>query len=120
MTKHKAKPVTSEFASKFSLYGPLVKALEKKGYKTATPIQRKVIPELILKKDVVGMARTGSGKTGAFVVPLLHHLKAHSGKVSFKNIRIFISYFYARLVRVRSFWHLVGSLRCKSRLTSTN
>lgn len=81
MGQTEAKAVKSEFAAKFNLYGPLVKALEKKGYKNPTPIQRKVIPELLQRNDVVAMARTGSGKTGAFVIPLIHHLKTHSAKV---------------------------------------
>lgn len=42
-----------------------------KGYKTLTPIQDKVIPVVINKRDVIGIANTGTGKTAAFLVPLL-------------------------------------------------
>ncbi|XGW32105.1 hypothetical protein V3C99_010353 [Haemonchus contortus] len=51
------------------------KGIEKKGYKHPTPIQRKTIPCILDGKDVVAMSRTGSGKTAAFVIPLLQQLK---------------------------------------------
>ena len=59
----------------------LLKAVTKKGYKVPTPIQRKCIPVILEGHDVVGMARTGSGKTAAFLIPLLEKLKTHSPKV---------------------------------------
>lgn len=59
----------------------LLKAITKKGFSVPTPIQRKTIPLLLGDKDVVGMARTGSGKTAAFVIPMIERLKAHSQKV---------------------------------------
>ncbi|EXJ84201.1 ATP-dependent RNA helicase dbp10 [Capronia epimyces CBS 606.96] len=59
----------------------LLKAITRKGFSVPTPIQRKTIPLLLNDKDVVGMARTGSGKTAAFVIPLIEKLKVHSSKV---------------------------------------
>lgn len=59
----------------------LLKAITRKGFAVPTPIQRKTIPLLLQNKDVVGMARTGSGKTAAFVIPLIQKLKTHSTKV---------------------------------------
>jgi ATP-dependent RNA helicase DDX54/DBP10 len=62
--------------------GPkLLKAITRKGFSVPTPIQRKTIPLLLDRLDVVGMARTGSGKTAAFVIPMIEKLKGHSAKV---------------------------------------
>lgn len=49
-------------------------AMKAAGYGFPTPIQRKVIPNVLAGDDVVAMARTGSGKTAAFLAPLLHRL----------------------------------------------
>jgi ATP-dependent RNA helicase DDX54/DBP10 len=43
-----------------------------------TPIQRKAIPAIMEGHNIIAMARTGSGKTGAFVIPIVERLKAHS------------------------------------------
>ncbi|MCJ1411624.1 ATP-dependent RNA helicase dbp10 [Ptychographa xylographoides] len=59
----------------------LLKAITRKGFAVPTPIQRKTIPMVMDGQDVVGMARTGSGKTAAFVVPMIEKLKGHSAKV---------------------------------------
>ncbi|ROT41810.1 DEAD/DEAH box helicase [Sodiomyces alkalinus F11] len=58
----------------------LLRAITRKGFSVPTPIQRKTIPLIMDRRDVVGMARTGSGKTAAFVVPMIERLKAHSAK----------------------------------------
>ncbi|KAJ2814756.1 ATP-dependent RNA helicase dbp10, partial [Coemansia erecta] len=60
------------------LHPPLFRAIINKGFKVPTPIQRKTIPVIMGGRDVVGMARTGSGKTAAFLIPMIHRLKAHS------------------------------------------
>ncbi|KAL2153286.1 hypothetical protein VTH82DRAFT_4441 [Thermothelomyces myriococcoides] len=59
----------------------LLRAITRKGFSVPTPIQRKTIPLILDKRDVVGMARTGSGKTAAFVIPMIEQLKAHSARV---------------------------------------
>lgn len=59
----------------------LLKAISRKGFSVPTPIQRKAIPLVLEGQDVVGMARTGSGKTAAFVIPMIEKLKVHSAKV---------------------------------------
>ncbi|KAJ1934037.1 ATP-dependent RNA helicase dbp10, partial [Linderina pennispora] len=64
----------------------LFRAIMKKGFKVPTPIQRKTIPVVLSGRDVVGMARTGSGKTAAFLIPMIQHLKAHSVKVGARAI----------------------------------
>ena len=58
-----------------------LKAVTRKGFSVPTPIQRKTIPLILGGQDVVGMARTGSGKTAAFVIPMLEKLKSHSAQV---------------------------------------
>ncbi|EGV64202.1 ATP-dependent RNA helicase dbp10 [Yamadazyma tenuis] len=58
----------------------LIGNIIKKGFKQPTPIQRKAIPLIMDSRDVVGMARTGSGKTAAFTLPMVEKLKAHSAK----------------------------------------
>ncbi len=50
---------------------PVFSALQDVGYKTPTPIQAAVIPHMIEKKDLLAQARTGTGKTAAFALPLL-------------------------------------------------
>lgn len=51
-----------------------------KGYKTPTPIQDKAIPVILTGKDVVGIANTGTGKTAAFLLPLLHKVLQNRGQ----------------------------------------
>jgi ATP-dependent RNA helicase DeaD len=52
----------------------ILKALGELGYEEPTPIQREAIPLLLERKDLVGQAATGTGKTAAFALPLLHRL----------------------------------------------
>lgn len=53
---------------------PILKALEAEGYTHPTPIQEQAIPILLKGKDLLGVAQTGTGKTAAFGIPILHHL----------------------------------------------
>jgi ATP-dependent RNA helicase RhlE len=53
---------------------PLLKALAAEGYVTPTPIQAQAIPPVMLGKDLLGIAQTGTGKTAAFALPILHRL----------------------------------------------
>jgi ATP-dependent RNA helicase RhlE len=50
------------------------KAISVEGYIQPTPIQEECIPHLLSKRDMIGSAQTGTGKTAAFTLPLLHHL----------------------------------------------
>lgn len=69
-----------------NLMPALMKAIARKGFRQPTPIQRKCIGPLMEGSDVVGMARTGSGKTAAFVLPMIQKLKAHSVKVGVRGL----------------------------------
>lgn len=53
---------------------PILKALQEEGYTNPTPIQEQAIPILLKRKDLLGVAQTGTGKTAAFGIPILHHL----------------------------------------------
>ena len=52
----------------------LQRAISAAGYLTPTPIQVRAIPELLAGKDLIGIAQTGTGKTAAFMLPILNHL----------------------------------------------
>lgn len=70
---HKALPLPTEFAA-LGVEVPINKALAKMGFATPTDIQRAMIPLLLEGRDVVGQARTGTGKTAAFGIPTLQQL----------------------------------------------
>ncbi len=62
--------------SELGVSEPLCRALAAKQYTTPTPIQARTIPTLLEGKDLLGIAQTGTGKTAAFVVPILQRLAA--------------------------------------------
>ncbi len=53
------------------LIDPIYRAVADKGYETPTPIQRQAIPKVLQRKDVLGIAQTGTGKTAAFSIPII-------------------------------------------------
>lgn len=57
--------------NQLGLAEPILRALNAEGYTTPTPIQARVIPVMLEGRDIVGIAQTGTGKTAAFVLPLL-------------------------------------------------
>ena len=56
------------------LHERLLRALDELGYETPTPIQSDSIPHLLNKRDLLGCAQTGTGKTAAFALPILNFL----------------------------------------------
>lgn len=72
----------------FNLSRPILRGLASVGFTDPTPIQRKTVPVALLGKDIVGSAVTGSGKTGAFVVPILERLLFRPRKVPTSRVAI--------------------------------
>ena len=58
----------------FGLAEPITRALAEEKYVTPTPIQIQAIPIALSRRDVIGIAQTGTGKTAAFALPILNHL----------------------------------------------
>lgn len=67
-------PKTFESAG---LAAPILRAVSEKGYSEMSPIQSEAIPVVLQGRDVMGAAQTGTGKTAAFTLPLLHRLMKH-------------------------------------------
>ncbi len=65
------------FDSLTNLDPKLLRAVADQGYETMTPIQAKAIPIVLAGRDVMGAAQTGTGKTAAFSLPLLHRMLRH-------------------------------------------
>ena len=60
--------------NELGLSEPILKAVSAEGYNNPTPIQAKAIPTLLKGQDIIGIAQTGTGKTAAFVLPILHDI----------------------------------------------
>lgn len=65
--------------SSLGLSPALLKTLEQQSFSAPTPIQELAIPAILSKKDVLGIAKTGSGKTASYVLPLLTNLQGSTG-----------------------------------------
>lgn len=74
--------------SDFAIHDALKKVIAQKGYTTPTPIQDKSIPHILAGLDVVGIANTGTGKTAAFLIPLIH--KVMIGIMAKRNEQVLI------------------------------
>jgi ATP-dependent RNA helicase RhlE len=66
--------MTIDSFSGFGLAEPILRALAARGHVAPTPIQARAIPGLMGGRDMLGLAQTGTGKTAAFVLPILHRL----------------------------------------------
>ena len=74
----------------FGLADVIARALREENYITPTPIQAQTIPLALAGRDVVGIAQTGTGKTAAFALPILHRLLQNRIKVQPKNCRVLV------------------------------
>jgi superfamily II DNA/RNA helicase len=72
------------------LNAPILKAIQESGYTEATPIQTRAIPELITGSDLMASSQTGSGKTAAFMLPILQRLSTPSAIKDSRGPRILI------------------------------
>jgi ATP-dependent RNA helicase RhlE len=76
-----AEPVSTEPSSgtfeDLPLHPSLRRGVKEMGYHAPTPIQRSTIPEAVTGRDLIGTAQTGSGKTAAFLLPILERLLTH-------------------------------------------
>lgn len=72
------------------LSDPFLKALEQKSYVEATPIQEKSIPHLLKGLDLLGIAQTGTGKTAAFILPILERLNQKKVKTRPARTRVLV------------------------------
>ncbi|CZR54301.1 probable ATP-dependent RNA helicase drs1 [Phialocephala subalpina] len=86
--KKGAKATISTSFQGMSLSRPILRGLAAVGFSQPTPIQVKTIPVALLGKDVVGGAVTGSGKTAAFIVPVLERLLYRPKKVPTSRVAI--------------------------------
>jgi ATP-dependent RNA helicase RhlE len=74
----------------FGLAEPITRALAQENYATPTPIQAQTIPVALRGRDVVGIAQTGTGKTAAFALPILHALAADRRARERKSCRVLV------------------------------
>lgn len=76
--------------TELGLAEPILRALSSEGYESPTPIQAEFIPEMLAGRDLVGVAQTGTGKTAAFLLPILNGLADAGGPVEPKCCRALI------------------------------
>ena len=73
-----------------SLHPALLRALRDEGYAVPTPIQARAIPVLLQGGDLLGIAQTGTGKTAAFALPILHRLSAAPRRAAARSARVLV------------------------------
>src|SRR5579859_4820749 len=74
----------------FGLAEPITRALAEENYQVPTPIQAQTVPIALTGRDVIGIAQTGTGKTAAFALPILHHLLAKRAPAARKSCRVLV------------------------------
>lgn len=95
--------------SSFGLSAALVKVLAAQHYEQPYPIQKEAIPAILQRKDVLGIAQTGSGKTASYVLPILSNLQGNAA-VKNRHARVLVLVPTRELaVQVREVFILLGS-----------
>jgi ATP-dependent RNA helicase RhlE len=74
----------------FGLAEPITRALAQQNYITPTPIQVQTIPVVMRGRDVIGIAQTGTGKTAAFALPILHRLSSEPRRAHRMRCRVLV------------------------------
>jgi len=87
--RKKINLVTVTFSA-LGLSEPILRALTAANYEQPTPIQAQAIPHLLAGRDLLGIAQTGTGKTAAFSLPILHRLAADRGELRRGTTRVLI------------------------------
>jgi ATP-dependent RNA helicase RhlE len=85
----KVELLTTKFTD-LGLDKALLKALSDEGYEKPTPIQAQAIPGVMVGKDLLGIAQTGTGKTAAFALPILHRLAADRQAAPRRGCRVLV------------------------------
>jgi ATP-dependent RNA helicase RhlE len=83
-------PAEIALFSDLLLTAPLMQAVQESGYERPTPIQARAIPHLLAGRDLLGLAQTGTGKTAAFVLPILQRLMESKKRAAPKSMRALI------------------------------
>jgi len=76
--------------AELGLAAPILEMLAAEGYAAPTPIQAQAIPHILADRDLLGLAQTGTGKTAAFALPILHRLAAHSRRPERRGCRVLV------------------------------
>ena len=76
--------------NQLQLIEPVLKALSEEGYTQPTPIQERSIPVILEKRDLLGCAQTGTGKTAAFTIPILQLMHEQQLQQRQRGIRTLI------------------------------
>jgi ATP-dependent RNA helicase RhlE len=74
----------------FGLALPIARAVAEEKYIAPTPVQAQTIPIVLSRRDVIGIAQTGTGKTAAFALPILHHVFADRRRIERKCCRVLV------------------------------